>query len=88
MGVFAAYLLNAVVLAPGEAVFLAANEPHAYLSGDCVECMAASDNVVRAGLTPKHKDVPTLVRMLTWRTGPPPKLSGAPAPVSLTASVS
>lgn len=35
-------------------------------SVDCVECMAASDNVVRAGLTPKFKDVDTLVGMLTY----------------------
>ena len=42
------------------------NEPHAYLSGDCVECMANSDNVVRAGLTPKFKDVKTLCAMLNY----------------------
>lgn len=36
------------------------NEPHAYISGNCIECMANSDNVVRAGLTPKYKDVKTL----------------------------
>lgn len=45
---------------------LAANEPHAYLSGDCIECMATSDNVVRAGLTPKFKDSQTLINMLTY----------------------
>jgi mannose-6-phosphate isomerase class I len=44
-----------VRLAPGEAIFLAANEPHAYVSGELVECMAASDNVIRAGLTPKFR---------------------------------
>jgi mannose-6-phosphate isomerase len=37
---------------------------------DCIECMAASDNVVRAGLTPKYQDVDTLVRMLTYDYGP------------------
>ena len=37
---------------------------------DCVECMAASDNVVRSGLTPKLKDVSTLVNMLTYNHGP------------------
>lgn len=37
---------------------------------DCVECMACSDNVVRAGLTPKLKDVPTLVEMLTYKCEP------------------
>jgi len=45
---------------------MAANEPHAYLQGECVECMALSDNVVRAGLTPKFRDVDTLCSMLTY----------------------
>ncbi|KAF9575641.1 Mannose-6-phosphate isomerase [Mortierella alpina] len=66
VGVFCCFFLNYVVLQPGQAIFLAANEPHAYLSGDCVECMAASDNVVRAGLTPKFKDVEVLTEMLTY----------------------
>ncbi|KXS21416.1 mannose-6-phosphate isomerase [Gonapodya prolifera JEL478] len=66
VGCFGALLLNYVRLQPGEALFLGANEPHAYLSGDCIECMASSDNVVRAGLTPKLKDVPVLVQMLTY----------------------
>ncbi|KAI9263187.1 phosphomannose isomerase type I [Phascolomyces articulosus] len=69
IGVFAVLLLNYVTMEPGQAMFLGANEPHAYLSGDCVECMAASDNVVRAGLTPKFKDVDILVEMLTYRYG-------------------
>ena len=38
VGVFCALMLNYVVLEPGQAIFLAANEPHAYLSGDCIEC--------------------------------------------------
>ena len=67
IGVFAPYLLNVITLAPGEALFLGANEPHAYLSGDCMEIMACSDNVVRAGLTPKLRDVPTLCAMLTYK---------------------
>ncbi|KAG0943307.1 hypothetical protein G6F30_005319 [Rhizopus arrhizus] len=69
VGVFSCLLLNYVSMEPGQAIFLGANEPHAYLSGDCVECMAASDNVVRAGLTPKFKDVDVLVDMLTYRYG-------------------
>ena len=44
------------------------NEPHAYLSGDLVECMANSDNVVRGGLTPKLKDKDTLYKMLPYDT--------------------
>ena len=58
-------LLNHVILAPGEAMFLQAKDPHAYINGDIIECMAASDNVVRAGFTPKFKDVKNLVDMLT-----------------------
>ncbi|KYQ94168.1 mannose-6-phosphate isomerase [Tieghemostelium lacteum] len=71
VGVFFAYILNYMVMQPGQALFLAAGEPHAYISGDCVECMAPSDNVVRAGLTPKLKDVNTLGEMLTYTTGKP-----------------
>ena len=48
-------------------MFLGPNLPHAYLSGDCIECMACSDNVVRAGLTPKLIDVPTLCEMLIYQ---------------------
>ena len=71
VGVFCVYLLNYKLLKPGEALFLGANEPHAYLSGDCAEVMATSDNVVRAGLTPKWKDVETLCSCLTYIDGPP-----------------
>lgn len=66
VGVFCVYFLCYKCLEPGQATFLAANEPHAYLSGDCAEIMARSDNVVRAGLTPKLRDVDTLVSMLTY----------------------
>jgi mannose-6-phosphate isomerase len=76
VGIFAPYLLNHVSIRPGEAFFMAANEPHAYLAGDCVECMACSDNVVRAGLTPKLRDVDTLVDMLTYNTGEPGAVQG------------
>ena len=61
-------LLNCLRLQPGEAFFMGPNEPHAYISGDCVECMALSDNTIRAGLTPKHKDVDTLLAMLHYRS--------------------
>ncbi|GBN46495.1 Mannose-6-phosphate isomerase [Araneus ventricosus] len=66
IGCFCLFFLNYLKLKPGEAIFLAANEPHAYLSGDCIECMACSDNVVRAGLTPKFRDVNTLCDILTY----------------------
>lgn len=67
VGVLAAYLLNYVKLNPGEALYLGSNEPHAYLYGESVECMANSDNVIRAGLTPKQRDVKILCSMLTYK---------------------
>ncbi|PHH62311.1 hypothetical protein CDD81_7231 [Ophiocordyceps australis] len=70
VGIFVLFFLNLVWLQPGEALFLVADDIHAYLSGDIIECMAASDNVVRAGLTPKFKDVDTLVHMLTYNHAP------------------
>jgi len=70
VGIFCTFFLNVVKLQAGQAAFLKANEPHAYLYGDIMECMATSDNVVRAGLTPKLRDVPTLVSMLTYTWGP------------------
>ena len=73
-GAVSLYFLNLVRLQPGEALFLAANEPHAYLRGAIVECMASSDNVVRAGLTAKFIDVGTLLNMLTYRQGGAPRL--------------
>lgn len=66
IGVLSIFFLNVVQMQPGQAIFLAANEPHAYLLGDCIECMACSDNVIRAGLTPKYKDVETLLQNLDY----------------------
>lgn len=70
-GIFAPLFFNVIDLKQGEALYIGANEPHAYISGEILECMACSDNVVRAGLTPKLKDVPTLVDMLTFKTCTP-----------------
>lgn len=61
IGLFSPLLLNTVELAPGEAMFLHAETPHAYVKGTGLEIMASSDNVLRAGLTPKHIDVPELI---------------------------
>ncbi|MCX4640562.1 mannose-6-phosphate isomerase, class I [Streptomyces sp. RPA4-5] len=68
-GVLAAMLLNHVQLQPGEALFLGAGIPHAYLGGLGVELMANSDNVLRCGLTPKHVDVPELLRVVRFEAG-------------------
>lgn len=70
VGILAIFFMNIISLRPGEAIFLGANVPHAYLSGDCIECMACSDNVIRAGLTPKYKDVETLIEMLDYKMEP------------------
>ncbi|XP_050446806.1 mannose-6-phosphate isomerase isoform X2 [Cataglyphis hispanica] len=65
VGCFTIYLFNYITMQPGEAIYIGPNIPHAYLS-DCIECMACSDNVIRAGLTPKLKDVPTLIQILLF----------------------
>ena len=67
--VVAALLLNHVVLAPGEALFLDAGCLHAHLGGTAVELMADSDNVVRAGLTSKHVDAATLIEIVDGAPG-------------------
>lgn len=71
VGLLSIFFLNLTHLKKGEAVFLKAGIPHAYLKGNIVECMANSDNVVRAGLTPKFKDVSTLIEILTYENGLP-----------------
>jgi mannose-6-phosphate isomerase len=65
-GVLAALLLNRINLAPGEAIYLPAGNLHTYLRGIGLEAMANSDNVLRGGLTPKHVDVPELLRVLDF----------------------
>ncbi|MEW2520374.1 mannose-6-phosphate isomerase, class I [Actinacidiphila alni] len=70
-GIIAAMLLNYVRLQPGEALYLGAGVPHAYLDGLGVEIMANSDNVLRCGLTPKHIDVPELLRIVRFESGDP-----------------
>ena len=60
-GLFSPLLLNVIELQPGEAMFLYARTPHAYIEGVGLEIMANSDNVLRAGLTNKHIDIPELI---------------------------
>ena len=76
-GVVVALLMNLVVLQRGEAVFVPAGVLHAYVAGLGVELMAASDNVLRGGLTPKHIDVGELLTVLETTSGPPPVLRPA-----------
>jgi mannose-6-phosphate isomerase len=77
-GLFSPLLLNVVKLAPGEAMFLFAETPHAYLKGVALEVMANSDNVLRAGLTPKYIDIPELVANVKFEAKPAGELLTQP----------
>jgi len=74
-GVVTSLLLNPVTLQPGDAMFVPAGGVHAYLHGVAVEIMASSDNVLRAGLTPKHVDVPELLRNVDYVAAPPIRIA-------------
>ena len=77
-GLFSPLLLNVVKLNPGEAMFLFAETPHAYLNGVALEVMANSDNVLRAGLTPKYIDIPELVANVKFVAKPAAELLTQP----------
>jgi mannose-6-phosphate isomerase len=61
-------------LEPGQALYMPAGNLHSYLRGVGVEVMANSDNVLRGGLTPKHVDVPELLRVLDFTPASPETL--------------
>lgn len=75
-GIFSIYFFNIMEVHPGEAVFQDAGIPHAYLEGQNVELMANSDNVLRGGLTPKHIDVPELLKHTRFEAVHPKILKG------------
>lgn len=77
-GLFSPLLLNVVKLNPGDAMFLFAETPHAYLQGVALEVMANSDNVLRAGLTPKYIDIPELVANVKFEAKPANRLLTTP----------
>jgi len=74
IGVLSPLLLNYHRLAPGEAVFIHAGEPHAYLEGTALEIMANSDNVIRAALTDKNIDIPEFISVLSFDPGLPARV--------------
>ncbi|HLT85014.1 MAG TPA: mannose-6-phosphate isomerase, class I [Phototrophicaceae bacterium] len=74
-GVVASLLLNPVTLQPGDSLFVPAGGVHAYLSGIGVEIMASSDNVLRAGLTDKHVDVPEVLDCVDYVAAPPIRIA-------------
>lgn len=70
VGLFAPLILNVIALKPGQAMYLDAETPHAYIKGTGLEIMANSDNVLRAGLTPKYMDVEELVSCTKFNEKP------------------
>ncbi len=79
IGLFAPLILNVLTLQPGETMYLDARTPHAYLKGTGLEVMANSDNVLRAGLTPKHIDVEELASCTLFEEKPKDKLLVQPS---------
>ena len=84
-GVLISLLLHLVTLQPGEAIYLAARQLHAYLDGIAVEVMAASDNVLRAGFTQKHVDVAEVLRVVDFSELDTPRIEATPLAPGLVA---
>ncbi|MBX9472746.1 mannose-6-phosphate isomerase, class I [Microcella sp.] len=82
-GIVLSMLMHTVVLRPGEALYLPTGNIHSYQQGLAIEVMAASDNVLRGGLSPKHVDVPELMTVLDTRPVPEPRI----APRTISAGV-
>lgn len=78
-GIFSVYLLNLVFIEKSKAIFQDAGVPHAYLEGQNIEIMANSDNVLRGGLTPKHVDVPELLKHVRFEETIPQIIEGSPS---------
>ncbi|MBN2602033.1 MAG: mannose-6-phosphate isomerase, class I [Candidatus Marinimicrobia bacterium] len=66
VGLFSLFLLRIITLKASEAIAISPCIPHAYIKGNIIECMANSDNVVRAGLTKKFQDIRTLMTVLDY----------------------
>ncbi len=79
IGLFSPLLLNIFELEPGEATFQHAETPHAYIQGTGLEIMANSDNVLRAGLTAKHIDIPELIANTRFESIRPEKIRLSPS---------
>lgn len=76
-GLLCFYLFNIVQVKQGEGIYQGAGLPHAYLRGQCVELMAASDNVIRGGLTPKYIDIPALLATVDYQEVIPQLIASA-----------
>ncbi|MBB6459774.1 mannose-6-phosphate isomerase, class I [Flammeovirga kamogawensis] len=75
-GIYSIYFFNIVRADIGDAIFQDAGLPHAYMEGQNMELMANSDNVLRGGLTPKHIDVPELLKHVTFEETHPNIMKG------------
>ncbi|TKR88408.1 hypothetical protein L596_012661 [Steinernema carpocapsae] len=71
VGCFAPLYINHMILEPGQCCYYGAGEIHAYLSGECIECVGCSNNTIRAALTPKYKDQENLCKVLNYRMTDP-----------------
>ncbi len=78
IGALAPLVMNQFTLEPGQGLYIAPGEPHAYFSGAAIELEANSDNRVRGGLSRKHLDLPEFLSVLSFDTGR--KLPGAAVP--------
>lgn len=78
VGIVASLFLHFVRVGPGESVYIGAGMVHSYIRGLGLELMATSNNVLRAGLTAKHVDIPELLRLVTFAPGGPERLQPAP----------
>ena len=63
-GLFAPLFLNVAHLKVGDALYLEPRLLHAYVFGNGIELMSASDNVLRGGLTNKKMDVDELMKVM------------------------
>ncbi|MFW0155909.1 mannose-6-phosphate isomerase, class I [Rothia sp. P6271] len=71
IGALVAMVMNLLHLHPGDSAYTPDGQVHAYVSGTAIELMNPSDNVMRAGLTPKHIDVEELIRILAVQQDAP-----------------
>lgn len=71
-GAIAPFFMNIFALEPGQGMYMAPGVLHAYLRGTILEIMAASDNVIRGGLTQKHIDVDELLSIIDFGASPRP----------------
>jgi len=75
-GIYSIYFFNILAIQKGDGIFQDAGIPHAYLQGQNMELMANSDNVLRGGLTPKHVDIPELLKHIIFEETHPQILKG------------